>query len=130
MQPQRRLAGALEVAARAAEGVLGAVLYLNVRFQVALHGAAVLAKVTLVGFFARVNPDVPLQVGVDFELGIALLALERSVPLRGNGRTREERKKNTQNKCQCSHGMQHRPAVEAQCWGLVTTHRCVSGGAR
>lgn len=79
--PQGGLVGALEIAVHAVEGVLSAVFDLNVRFQVALHGAAVFTKVTLVRLLAGVNPDVPLQVGVDFELCIALLALERCIPL-------------------------------------------------
>lgn len=82
--PQSVLAGTLEITVAAAEGVLGAVFDLNVRLQVAFHGTAIFTKVTLVRFLARVNPEVPLQVGVDFELCVALLALERRVPLEGN----------------------------------------------
>lgn len=76
---QGRLVGALEVTVRAVEVVLGAVPDLNVRLQVAFHGATVFTKVTLVRLFAGVNPDVSLQVRVDFELGVTLLALERRV---------------------------------------------------
>lgn len=71
MLPQTILAGTLEITVLAAEGVLSAVFELNVRFQVALHGAAVLTKVTLVRLLAGVNPNVPLQVRVDFELCVA-----------------------------------------------------------
>lgn len=74
--PQSRLAGALEVTFQAAVRVFGAVFDLNVRLQVAFHGTAVITKVTLVRLFTRVNPDVPLQVRVNFELGVTLLALE------------------------------------------------------
>lgn len=83
VRAQRRLAGGPEVALEAVVGVVGAVLDLNVRLQVAFHGAAVVAEVTLVGFLARVNPDVSLQVRVNFELGVALLALERCVASTG-----------------------------------------------
>lgn len=77
--PQRRLVGALEVTLEAVVGVLRAVFDLNVGLQVALHGAAVVTEVTLVRLFTGVNPDVPLQVRVDFELGVTLLALERCI---------------------------------------------------
>lgn len=60
--PQGSLIGTLEIAVHAAEGVISAMFDLNVRLQVAFHGAAVLTEVTLVRLFARVNPDVPLQV--------------------------------------------------------------------
>lgn len=78
--PQGGLVGTLEVALRAAQGVLGTVLDLDVGLQVALHRTAVLAKVTLVRLLARVNAHVPLQVRVDLELGVALLALEGCIP--------------------------------------------------
>lgn len=77
--PQRRLVGALEVAFQAAVGVLAAVFDVNVRLQVAFHGAAVVAEVTLVRLLARVDPDVAFQVRVNFELGVTLLALEGCV---------------------------------------------------
>lgn len=86
--PQGSLVGTLEVAVRAVEGVLGAVLDPVVRLQVALHGAAVVTKLALVRLLAGVNPDVPLQVRVDFELRVALLALERCIPLEINGKTK------------------------------------------
>lgn len=79
--PQSSLVGTLEITVHTVEGVLSAMFDVNVRFQVAFHGAAVLTKVTLVRLFAGVNPDVPLQVRVDFELCVALLALERCIPL-------------------------------------------------
>lgn len=60
--PQSSLVGTLELTVHAVEGILRAMFDLNVRFQVAFHGAAVFTKVTLVRLFARVNPDVPLQV--------------------------------------------------------------------
>ena len=86
--PQSRLVGTLEVTVRTVEGVLSAVLDPVVRLQVALHGAAVVTELTLVWLLSRVNPDVPLQVRVDFELCVALLALERCVPLEINGKTK------------------------------------------
>lgn len=77
--PQRRLVGALEVAFQAAVGVVAAVLDVNVRLEVAFHGAAVVAEVALVRLLARVDPDVAFQVRVNFELGVTLLALEGGV---------------------------------------------------
>ena len=81
MLPESRLAGTLEITLHALKGVLSAVFDMNVRLQVAFHGAAVLTEVTFVRLFARVNPDVPLQVRVDFELCVTLLALERCISL-------------------------------------------------
>ena len=100
--PQSRLVGALEIAVRTVEGVLSAVFDLNVRFQVAFHGAAIFTKVTLVRLFARVNPDVPLQVRVDFELRIALLALERCIPL-GNKNEINDKTKTHKKNFQCGY---------------------------
>lgn len=59
---QSSLVGTLEITVHALKGVLRTMFDLNVRFEVSFHGAAVLTKVTFVRFFARVNPDVPLQV--------------------------------------------------------------------
>lgn len=90
--PQSRLVGAPEVTLHAVVRVFGAVFDLNVRLQVAFHGAAVITEVTLVRFFTRVNPDVSLQVRVNFELGVTLLALERRVAS-ANQMKRSEKKK-------------------------------------
>lgn len=79
--PQSSLVGALEITVHAVERVLCAVFELNMRLQVAFHGTAVLTEFTLVGLFTGVNPDVPLQVGVDFEFGVTLLALEWCIAL-------------------------------------------------
>lgn len=94
--PQSRLVGALEVAFQAVVGVLGAVFDLDVRLQVAFHGAAVITKVTLVRLLARVNPHVPLQVRVNFELGITLLALEGGIA--STDQMRRSRKKTNMKK--------------------------------
>lgn len=77
--PQSRLVGAPEVTLDAVVRVLAAVFDLNVGLQVAFHGAAVVTEVTLVRFFPGVDPDVSLQVRVNFELGVTLLALERRI---------------------------------------------------
>lgn len=81
--PQSSFVGTLEITVRTLEGVFSAVFDLNVRFQIAFHGAAVFTEVTFVWLFTRVNPDVSLKVRVDFELCVTLLALEGCVPLGG-----------------------------------------------
>lgn len=78
--PQGCLIGALEVTVRAGKRVGRAVFYLDVGFQVALHGTAVLTEVTLIRLLTRVDADVPLQVRVDLELCFTLSALERCIP--------------------------------------------------
>lgn len=93
--PQGRLVGAPEVALDAVVRVLGAVFDLDVGLQVAFHGAAVVTEVALVRLFTRVNPDVALQVRVNFELGVALLALERRVAST-NQMKRSQKKKETE----------------------------------
>lgn len=120
--PQSSLVGALEITVHTVEGVLSAMFDLNVRFQVAFHGAAVLTKVTLVRLFAGVNPDVPLQVRVDFEFGITLLALERCIAL-------ENEMKDNARRFSLQPTKQNRPTV-ADNSGSLTTYRCASGGAR
>lgn len=80
--PQSSFVGTLEVTVHTVEGVVSAMFDLDVRFQIALHGTAVFTEVTLVRLFTGVNPDVPLQVRVNFELCIALSALERCISLR------------------------------------------------
>ena len=79
---QGTLVGTLEVTVRAAEGVLRGVLDLNVGLEVAFHGTAVVAEVTLVGLLPRMHTDVALQVRVNLEFGIALVALEWAVSYR------------------------------------------------
>lgn len=79
---QSILGRALEITVRALKGVFGAVLELNVRFEVAFHGTAILTEVTFVGLLPRVSPNVSLQVRVDFEFGVTLVALEWCVPLK------------------------------------------------
>lgn len=80
--PQSRPAGGLVVALFTLKQVLSAVLDASVRLQVSFHSTAVLTEVTFVGLFPGVNAEVPLQVGVDFELCVALLALKRCVTLK------------------------------------------------
>lgn len=48
----------------------------GMRFQVGLHGTAVVAQLARIRLLTRVHTCVTLQVRVDFEFGTTLTALE------------------------------------------------------